>query len=50
MCAGTRHTRCALWAARSCRIGVVKVACTMRLGLVWLGELVVEADMWLVAK
>jgi hypothetical protein len=50
MCAGTRHTRCALWAARSRRFGVVGVVCTVRLGLVWLGELVVEADTGLVAR
>jgi hypothetical protein len=29
---------------------MVRVACTVRLGLVWLGELVVEADMGLVAR
>jgi hypothetical protein len=33
-----------LWAARSRQIGVVGMACTVRLGLVWLGELIVEAD------
>jgi hypothetical protein len=42
--------RCALWAARSCRFGVVEVACTVRLGLVWLRELVVEADTGLVVR
>jgi hypothetical protein len=29
---------------------MVEVACTVRLGLVWLGELVVEADTGLVAR
>jgi hypothetical protein len=38
------------WTARSRRIGVVGVACTMRLGLVWLGELVTGVSMRLVAK
>jgi hypothetical protein len=42
--------RCALWAARLCRFGMVGAACTVDLGSRRLGELVVEVDTRLVVR